>query len=171
MQYIIRPAMKSDASAMYSISIRDHAQSYYQRLIPANYLQDFNDRYRMSDIRRREFIKKTAEKIDDPNWFVFVAEANGRVLGYTMAYVENEHTVQLKGLFVDPRWHKQGIGSSLFKASLGVASSDMVTRLLVVSENDIAKKLYEKYGFKPIGQSDKLFFGAKQDIMEKSVTD
>ncbi len=168
MQYSIRPATKLDASAMYSISIRDHAQSYYHQLIPANFLHAFNDRYRMSDIRRREFIKKTAEKIDDPNWFVFVAEVGSRILGYTMACLENERLVELKGLFVDPRWHRQGIGSRLFETSLKIAGPNRSTQLLVISSNTIAKKLYKKYGFSEVGQSDKLFFGAKQDIMQKS---
>ena len=75
--------------------------------------------------------------------------------------------LDLKGLFILPVYQKMGIGSSLMTSILELAESNMTARLLVLSENEVAKKLYAKYGFKHIGRSDSLFFGAAQDVMER----
>ena len=72
----------------------------------------------------------------------------------------------IKGLFVDPKFQHNGIGSNLLKAALEYIGEKKV-ELLVISNNTIAKKLYEKYGFSVARRSEKTFFGAPQDIMTR----
>ncbi|MBC7943302.1 GNAT family N-acetyltransferase [Candidatus Saccharibacteria bacterium] len=152
---------------MYSISIKAHTRSYYSQLIPSESMQDFIDYYHVSTRKRQLFISSINRKIDDSRWFLFVAESTNKIVGYTLAYVENNNTLTLKGLFVDPKYHHQGIGSHLFEAKLNSAGKGMRIQLSVITSNKVAKAVYEKYGFKLTGPDSKTFFGAKQDIMER----
>lgn len=168
MQYIIRPATKQDILSMYHISVFDHAESYYNRLISPDFREDFRHKYNMSDSGQKKFTEDMTLRFSDSNWHIFVSESNKKVLGYSLAYT-NGNTLELKGLFVNPTYHRMGIGSRLLEASLTPANKKMTIRLLVISNNDIAKRLYKKYGFDVVGRSDNLFFGAEQDIMKRTL--
>ena len=168
MEYTIRPARKGDAAAMYNVSVRAHTQSYYSQLIPSESMSDFIDHYRVSTHKRQRFISSINRKMDNSHWFLLVAESKTKVVGYTLAHVEQDSTLTLKGLFVDPKYHHQGIGSRLFETKLNSAGRNMKIQLVVIAGNKVAKAMYEKYGFKATGSATKTFFGAKQDIMERS---
>ena len=168
MEYSIRSARKSDALAMYDISVHAHTQSYYGQLIPSESMPDFLDHYRVSTHKRQRFISSINRKIDNPRWVLLVAESKTKVVGYTVAHVEKNNTLTLKGLFVDPKYHHQGIGSRLFETKLNSAGRNTKIQLVVITGNKVAKAMYEKYGFKVTGSATKTFFGAKQDIMERS---
>lgn len=106
-------------------------------------------------------------KMSDDKWSLSVAESHNEVIGYTLGYREDEHTLQLKGLFVDPMYHRHGVGSALFRASLAFAPGATIIRLSVLEANKVAKRMYEKNGFVDIGRDEKAFFGAEQIIMER----
>lgn len=168
MDYVSRPAQKSDASAMYYISIRAHTQGYYDQLIPLKSMPSFVDYYRVSTHKRQSFISSVNRKIDDSRWLLYVAESNKQIIGYATAFIEDHYTLWLRALFVDPRYHQLGIGSFLLETKLGVVAEGMKVRLLVITNNQVAKTMYERYGFKVIGRAAKTFFGAQQDVMERS---
>lgn len=153
---------------MYNVSVRAHTQSYYNQLIPSESMPDFIDHYRVSTHKRQRFISGINRKMDNSHWFLLVAESQTKVVGYTLAHVEKDNTLTLKGLFVDPKYHHQGIGSRLFETKLEKAGQGRKTRLVVITANSVAKAMYEKYDFKVIGSAPKTFFGAKQDVMERS---
>lgn len=167
MEYSIRSARKSDAAVMYNVSVRAHTQGYYSQLIPSESMLDFIDHYRVSTHKRQRFISSINRKIDNSQWFLLVAESQTKVVGYTLAHVEKDSTLTMKGLFVDPKYHHQGIGSRLFETKLNKAGQARKIQLAVIARNTVAKAMYEKYGFKVTGSAAKTFFGAKQDIMER----
>ncbi len=152
---------------MYDISVQAHTNSYYSQLIPSDTMPNFIDYYRPSASKRHSFISKTNHKIDDSNWLLLVAQVKQKVVGYTLAYTDNNNLI-LKGLFVHPKYQHQGIGSHLFEANLNLVGEGMKIQLLVIASNKVAKAMYEKYGFKTIGHDVKTFFGASQDAMERT---
>lgn len=61
---------------------------------------------------------------------------------------------ELLSLAVQPRARGQGIGTALLAASIDRAREQSATRMFleVAEDNGIARQLYERYGFRPIGR-------------------
>lgn len=165
MQPVIRHATNDDLSAMYLVSLHAHQLSY-ANLIPQSRQQDFTSRYTLSDSSRVAYISRMKQRLNDPDWTIWVATIDGVVVGYTLAQRATQHLVLKKGLFVDPDYQGRGIGERLFVDSLGIAKLGDTVQLTVVSGNIRAKRLYQKHGFENVGASSKTFYGAQQEVME-----
>lgn len=74
-----------------------------------------------------------------PGSETFVAERAGRVVGF-VSVVDDE----VGGLFVEPTWHRQGIGRQLLDH---VRSSRGELTVRVFEANGGARRFYEHYGF------------------------
>jgi putative acetyltransferase len=77
-----------------------------------------------------------------PNSRSFVAEEDGRVVGY-VALRDDE----VGGLFVDPDRHRQGLGRQLLDH---VRTSRPIHRVTVFEANTGARAFYEAYGFRVV---------------------
>jgi len=168
MQLTIRRAKVDDLSAMYVISLRAH-QLLYATLIPPDRRFDFDRRYTSSKESSEAYISRMVARSKRPDWHMWVAESGGKIVGYTLEKRERATFIQNRGLFVDPDYHGRGVGTKLFETSLKIAKLGDVIRLSVVKNNLRAKHLYEKHGFVVLGQDSKTFFGATQEIMERTV--
>lgn len=168
MRLHIRSAVPTDIPYIYAISMRAHQESYAS-LIPPSELDRFTKRFTESDEGFDEYKTRLMANIQDPHWFVLVAERNGKVVGYTRGEQISECLIQKKGLFVDPDHYSQGIGGQLFDASMMNVKKGTVIRLFVIENNERAKQLYKKRGFKEVGVAEKPFFGAKEVVMEYTV--
>ncbi len=165
MSFIIRSIKSTDIPEMYKISVAAH-QAGYAEFIPEQERARFDARYNLSNQEREDrFYSSMNEKMNDPNWLFWVAEDEGKVLGYTLALKENEHLLHKKGMFVHPDHQGEGVGSALFKASLEGISSGVID-LVVIASNERAKHIYSKNGFVATGHHDKPFFGTVQEVME-----
>lgn len=93
----------------------------------------------------REFLSEERRKIPDvylPNAETWVWEAEGRVLGF-LALIGNE----IGALFVDPDYHRSGIGRAL----LGKAQSEQqVLEVEVFEKNRIGRAFYSRVGFEHV---------------------
>jgi ribosomal protein S18 acetylase RimI-like enzyme len=80
---------------------------------------------------------------------IFIAEANGEVIGciYSLNYVYDSGYVG--GLLVHKDFRNMGIGSRLLNTALSHIESRYVY-LLVMEENNLALRLFEKAGFRRI---------------------
>jgi len=78
---------------------------------------------------------------------MFIAEANGEVIGciYSLDYIYDSGYVG--GLLVHKDFRNMGIGSRLLKTALSHIESRYVY-LLVMEENNLALRLFEKSGFR-----------------------
>ncbi len=112
----------------------------------------------LSETRFREYLA-------DPARMLFVAIADGVVVGYTMLLtgepydadaaraVVGRPTVELSKIYVRPEYHRAGIAGELMAASVR-AAADTGARsvwLGVNQRNERANRFYEKQGFRVVG--------------------
>ncbi|MBL4642275.1 MAG: N-acetyltransferase [Flavobacteriaceae bacterium] len=89
-----------------------------------------------------EMVKNAMKNMYLPNSDTWVYEESGSIIGF-ISMTKNE----IGGLFVDPKNHSKGIGTSLVNHMNQFHDSLEVE---VFEENKIGKPFYEKYGFKVI---------------------
>jgi len=97
--------------------------------------------------------------------WIFFARLNDKLVGMIGGYRKEEdvqnHRVQIWGVYVDPEARRKGIAKSLigkileeFKKQSDIA----VARIWVNIDQEPAKKLYEKFGFK-VTETESLILG------------
>ena len=145
MTFQIRDAVAEDLDAMWQISVRAH-QDNYGTFIPKDRQTDFDARYSLTSENKQKYNEKFQQYLLDRNWFIWVATVDNKVVGYTLAHKENEHLLHKKGLFMDPAYQSQGIGSALFAISLTPIEKGEID-LSVITANSRARHIYEKHGF------------------------
>jgi ribosomal-protein-alanine N-acetyltransferase len=99
-------------------------------------------------IEKRSFVVPKNESIfrHDENKYL-VAKNGGRIVGYIgLEKIEGE--THIINMAVDPKHRRQGIGGQLIEK---VLNDRDIFFLEVRASNDVAQKLYEKYGFKNVG--------------------
>jgi ribosomal protein S18 acetylase RimI-like enzyme len=81
----------------------------------------FNPNYKM--LTRAELLRLTPGYIKDKNFFFFIAEVDGKPVGFSAACIKkDEHTKKktatLDAIWVEPKYRKQGIAHALTEARL-----------------------------------------------------
>lgn len=163
MTYQIRSVTPSDLPEMFRISVSAH-RAGYAALIPDSNRTSFDERYVVTLENEQIYTEFMTEGLEDPNWSFWLAEQDGKVVGYVLMEKVKERLFHMRGMFVDPNHQGKGIGSGLMQAALS-SVKDGVIELHVIAANSRAKHIYEKNGFVTTSVSPELFFGAKQDIM------
>lgn len=161
--FSIRPATETDIPEMYCISARAH-QIGYDHLVPHTGRADFDRHYAMNAENEAHYSDAMRRRVHDAHWYIWVAEKDGYVVGYTLAHKPDDTHLFKKGLFVSPDFQGHGIGAALLQASLQVLERGII-ELVVIEQNTRARHLYEKCGFMVIGPSKKTFFDAPQVVM------
>ena len=85
---------------------------------------------------------------------VMVAEIDGRIAGF-VAVVQMESKAELDGLFVDPEYSRQGIGSALVAEAVHEARRQGLSLTVIASPE--ARLFYEKCGFTAEGDTETRF--------------
>lgn len=95
-----------------------------------------------------------------------VARAEGEVVAYAGIWmmVDEAHITTFA---VDPRWRRQGIGERLLLALLDMAIDRRAREatLEVRLSNLAARRLYEKYGFRPVGIRPRYYSDDNEDAL------
>jgi ribosomal-protein-alanine N-acetyltransferase len=95
-----------------------------------------------------------------------VARAEGAVVAYAGIWmmVDEAHITTFA---VDPRWRRQGIGERLLLALLDMAIGRRAREatLEVRLSNLAARRLYEKYGFRPVGIRPRYYSDDNEDAL------
>ncbi len=97
-----------------------------------------------------------------------IATINGDIAGYytLMNPQGDSSSAELEHLFVDPRYHRQGIGKTLLYAAMEAAKTSGATRLRIISD-PFAVGFYLKHGAKLVGEHHSLDIpGRKIPIVE-----
>jgi GNAT superfamily N-acetyltransferase len=88
--------------------------------------------------------------------FLFVADLDGKAIGFATVLPSSGHDAELEDLFVDPEAWRLGIGSRLLREAERRAFA-LGFRGLHVVANRQALPFYEAVGFKTIGMVETLF--------------
>ena len=163
MALTIRSIAPADIPQMFRISVRAH-QDAYSEFIPVERRDDFDHRYTVNQRNEKIYTEMIIARMQNPRWLFWIAEVDGVVAGYTLAFVKSRKRLLKKGMFVLPEYQGNGVGSQLFRISLtGIESGNI--ELTVVEKNIRARHIYEKNGFIIIGKDPVLFFGAQRVLM------
>ena len=141
----IRPAGLQDAAGIAKVRV-DSWRATYRGMIPDGYL----DGMRVEDSTALwERILSTPE---GGKRLVFVAEAQGEVIGFAAGMMLNEAKLgfdaELTGIYLQPQMQRQGLGQRLVAAVSRESIAHGATGMLVwvISENKGARQFYEKLG-------------------------
>lgn len=110
------------------------------------------------------------------NFFYYVALFNNHTVGF-VDFELKENYAQIFGLAVLEEFRGKGIGEALLKKAVIEAKKEAKKKkirleridLLVLEENDAAKKLYEKLGFLRKGILDKELWGKRILVYSKQL--
>jgi GNAT superfamily N-acetyltransferase len=93
---------------------------------------------------------------------MYVAEEDGSVVGFA-TWIEDDGTIELEDLFVDPGWRRRGIATALVNRIVDVLRVRGVVRLEVTA-NPHAQGFYSAAGFIDCGVAE-TDFGAAPRMM------
>lgn len=146
---LIRPATLDDAQAIAQVHVAAW-RTAYRSILPDAYLDG------LSVDARRDMWQVTLAN-DAPGEFIFVAEVDGKVVGFTSGGSERKHdpdfTGELYSIYLLDNFRGRGIGSSLFKVvveqllELGLNSM----KVWVLQDNPY-RHFYERHGGVLVGQ-------------------
>lgn len=128
-----RPAVPGDldfVAGVYDVTIRPYAEQTFGTWDPG-----------------------TAARRFDPATYRIV-QVRGADTGCLQLLDEGTH-LQLRVLYILPHFQRAGIGSSLLERLIAEASKPIRLRVLRVNP---AKRLYERFGFRVIGEEPERFF-------------
>ena len=95
-----------------------------------------------------------------------VARAGGAVVAYAGIWMMIDEA-HITTFAVDPRWRRQRIGERMLLALLGLAKDRRAREatLEVRLSNLAARRLYEKYGFRPVGIRPRYYSDDNEDAL------
>jgi len=102
----------------------------------------------------------------------FVAEDDGDLLGYA-AGVPAEDAYDLGAIYVHPELQGEGVGSRLLEAveSRGREEDYDTLRLVVMADNDAARRFYEARGFEHVADDYDPDLDVENCVYEKALDD
>jgi [ribosomal protein S18]-alanine N-acetyltransferase len=95
-----------------------------------------------------------------------VARADGRVIGFAGLWVMVDEA-HVTTFAVDPRWRRRGVGERLLLALIDIAEARRAREatLEVRLSNVPARRLYEKFGFRPVGIRPRYYSDNGEDAL------
>lgn len=147
----IRAATVTDAAALADLGARLFFETYEHETPPADMA---------AFIAEAHGVEQQTRELADPRVATFLAECDGELAGYTQVRVQDipvgvaaHARLELWRLYVDRRWHGQGIADRLLMRALEAAralGADMLW-LGVWERNPRAIAYYRKHGFREVG--------------------
>ena len=127
----LRPARPTDAAEVAEVFLAAHRYSL-------SYLPNVH-----TDEETRTWIRNTVL----PDTTVWVAESDGVVVAFLSLDAE-----KLEHLYVHPNFHSQGIGTALLDKAFQL--SPVRLKLYTFARNELARRFYERRGFRAIAFGD-----------------
>jgi ribosomal protein S18 acetylase RimI-like enzyme len=130
---VIRPAAPADAAGIAAVEVRAFRHAYGD-ILDAAFLDELDPSVRADEWR---------ETLSRNDRSVFVAEMEGRIVGYTSVRSDG----QLRTLYVDPVAQGAGVGTLL----LAQAEAAGAVALEVFEANGHGRRFYEARGWRDAG--------------------
>jgi len=146
----IRPAAPADAPALGRLHVRAW-QSAYRGMLPDDYLDALDAQAEPRERMWRDLIERPRD-----GQTLLVAEDGRAVVGFCHTARAREGPPDLGELFsiyVDPDRIGTGLGAALMRPSLDAmrAAGFPAAVLWVLDANDLARRFYERFGWRPDG--------------------
>lgn len=166
---MIRAATPDDARPVAEVHVSSWRHAY-RGLLPEQYLE------RLS-VDDREAMWRGAFADPDPKSGAFVAEEDGRIVGFASFGPSRDEGVldgtgEVPAIYVDPAVLGTGVGRELFEAAaVGLRDAGFATATLWVLEaNALARRFYEKAGWSWDGAvSTHMFDCANEPVVRYSI--
>lgn len=135
------------------------------RIFRASFFDAFAHLYRREDLGA--FLAKFthqawAEELGSADFAFRLAEVDGMAIGYlklgplTLPVERDEPALELRQLYILQPWHGSGARAGLMDWALAQAGRQQARQLFltVYTDNQRAKRFYERYGFVAVGRYD-----------------
>jgi GNAT superfamily N-acetyltransferase len=131
-------------------------------LFRASFADTFAHLYKPEDLAAF-FAKFTpqawAAEFNDPRYAFRLAEVDGELIGFvklgppSIPIESNAEHIELRQIYLDRAWHGRGIARDLMDWSIAEAGKRGAAELYltVYIDNHRARRVYERYGFQPVG--------------------
>jgi ribosomal-protein-alanine N-acetyltransferase len=106
-------------------------------------------------IREIQKASPDAAQWDPVGYEVYVADVDGRVIGFLVSRAVAAEEVEILNLAVAPEYRRRGIGRELLGALLEHVRGDVF--LEVRAANQSARKLYQSIGFQEVGSRESYY--------------
>jgi len=111
-----------------------------------------------NDLNINSFFDK---KINDENYIIFVCLVKEEIVGYISGYIDSDNKIKkeievnVESLYICEEHRNKGIGSRLINEFISVCKKLNIRYISIDNfiENDCAKYLYEKLGFKVLKEN------------------
>ena len=125
-------------------------EDFYQ--IEPVFITEFDDFWKPENLK---------SELENLNSKYIVAKENGLVVGFAGIWfsVDDAH---ITNIVVRKSYRHKGIGNALLKVLIELGKAKESLTLEVNTQNEIAQKLYLKYGFENLGVRKK-YYGGTQD--------
>lgn len=150
MEFIIRPATGTDSAGIAFVQVTNYRLSY-AGLFAKQYLDHFTVEKQTQDWRE---LFQT-----QPSEIVFVAEADGKIVGYALsralAREMPNYESELVAFHVLPEYQKRGIGTKLFSATANALKQKGCQSLMLWTlKRNPVRRYYEKLAGELLGDKE-----------------
>lgn len=148
--FTVRPATPADADAVTDVWVRSWLDTYVspEHGISEDYVATHLTR--RSSKTGREALRRQLARGHSRRQAMFVAEADGRIVGLAGPRVDDDGTQRLGALYVDRDWHGRGPGPALMLEVLHWRDPGKPLVLDVAVYNRRAIAFYRKWGFREV---------------------
>ncbi|WP_040159229.1 GNAT family N-acetyltransferase [Nigerium massiliense] len=145
--FIVRRAVPDDADAVTDLWVRSWLDTYVspEHGVTEDYLATIMTR--RSSRAGREHLRQQLSSGDTRRQAMFVAEADGLIVGMAAPRVEEDGTQRVGALYVSKAWHGRGPGNALMSEVLAWRDPSRPLLLEVAVYNARAIAFYRRWGF------------------------
>lgn len=109
--------------------------------------------------------------ITDPSREIYVATVKGEIVGFIILLMQGAFVGYIQAVCVEPDWRSKSIGSQLMDFTEKRIFSETPNAFICVSSfNKSAQRLYERLGYKVIGElKDYIISGHSEFLLRKTI--
>lgn len=135
------------------------------RVFRRSFCDTFADLYRAEDLAAflAQFTPQAwSEEFEDPRHRFRIADVDGEVVGFVklgpsaLPIETKARAIELRQIYILKEYHGAGIARGLMDWAIGEARQQGFEELYltVYVDNDRARRVYDSYGFEPVGRYD-----------------
>lgn len=138
MRLAIRRARPADATSIQKL-LMDTWHATYDHIYGAALVDELTSRWHS--------LANLSHQATAPGALFLVAEADGKMIGTSLAEIRDDRTILIARLYVHPGWQGRGFGKALLAQMISAFPDARLAELEVENQNEPAIRFYEAMGF------------------------